>query len=108
MMTIVFVMIAEVLIFVPSVANFRMRWLEERVNTAAVAALVYVNNETGLLPRKVQDDILMATGAKSIGLKADGVSRLLAIEEMPQKVDRHVYLKQTGVIASPSPTRSKR
>ncbi len=99
-MTIVFVMIAEVLIFVPSVANFRMRWLEERVNTAAVAALVYVNNETGLLPRKVQDDILMATGAKSIGLKADGVSRLLAIEEMPQKVDRHVYLKQTGVLQS--------
>ena len=100
MMTIVFVMIAEVLIFVPSVANFRMRWLEERVNTAAVAALVYVNNETGLLPRKVQDDILMATGAKSIGLKADGVSRLLAIEEMPQKVDRHVYLKETGVFQS--------
>ena len=99
-MTIVFVMIAEVLIFVPSVANFRMRWLEERVNTAAVAALVYVNNETVLLPRKVQDDILMATGAKSIGLKADGVSRLLAIEEMPQKVDRHVYLKQTGVFQS--------
>jgi signal transduction histidine kinase len=100
LMTIGFVMIAEVLIFVPSVANFRMRWLEDRVNTAAVAALVYVNNETGLLPRKVQDDILMATGAKSIGLKADGVSRLLAIEEMPQKVDRHFYLKQTGVFHS--------
>ena len=38
-MTIVFVMIAEVLIFVPSVANFRMRWLEDRVNIATVAAL---------------------------------------------------------------------
>jgi signal transduction histidine kinase len=97
MMTIIFVMIAEVLIFVPSVANFRMRWLEDRVNTAAVAALVVVNSEPGLLPRKVQDDILMATGAEAIGLKADGVSRLLAIEEMPQKVDRHVYLRQTGV-----------
>ena len=96
-MTIVFVMIAEVLIFVPSVANFRMRWLEERVNTASVAALVFVDNEVGLLPRRTQDDILMATGAKSIGLKADGVSRLLAIEEMPQKVDRHVYLRETGV-----------
>jgi signal transduction histidine kinase len=97
-MTIIFVMIAEVLIFVPSVANFRMRWLEDRVNTAAVAALVVVNNEAGLLPRKIQDDILMATGAKAIGLKADGVSRLLAIEDMPQKVDRHVYLRETGVL----------
>jgi signal transduction histidine kinase len=96
LMTIVFVMIAEVLIFVPSVANFRMRWLEDRVNTASVAALVVVNSEPGLLPRNVQDDLLMATGAKAIGLKADGVSRLLAIEDMPQKVDRHVYLRETG------------
>ena len=95
-MTVVFVMIAEVLIFVPSVANFRMRWLQDRVNTAAVAALVVVNSEAGLLPRKMQDDILMATGAQAIGLKADGVSRLLAIEEMPQKVARHVYLQNTG------------
>ncbi len=99
-MTIVFVMIAEILIFVPSVANFRMRWLEDRVNTAAVAALVVINNEAGLLPRKMQDDILMATGAKAIGLKSDGVSRLLAIEDMPQKVDRHVYLRETGAIGA--------
>jgi signal transduction histidine kinase len=96
LMTIIFVMIAEVLIFVPSVANFRMRWLQDRVNTASVAALVVVNSEPGLLPRKIQDDILMATGAKAIGLKADGVSRLLAIEDMPQKVDRHVYLRETS------------
>ncbi len=95
-MTVVFVMIAEVLIFVPSVANFRMRWLQDRVNTAAVAALVVVNKDAGLLPRNIQDDILMATGAKAIGLKADGVSRLIAIEEMPQKVDRQIDLMHTG------------
>jgi signal transduction histidine kinase len=95
-MTIIFVMVAEILIFVPSVANFRMRWLADRVNTASVAAMVVINSEPGLLPRKMQDDILMATGAKAIGLKSDGVSRLLAIEDMPQKVDRHVYLRETG------------
>ena len=95
-MTIVFVMIAEVLIFVPSVANFRMRWLEDRVNIATVAALAVVNSETGALSRKMQDDILMATGAKSIGLKSDGVSRMLAIEDMPKAIDRVVALKQTG------------
>jgi hypothetical protein len=70
-MTIIFVMVAEILIFVPSVANFRMRWLADRVNTASVAAMVVINSEPGLLPRK--------TGANAIGLKSDGVSRLLAI-----------------------------
>ena len=29
--------VAEVLIFVPSVANMRLRWLEDRLNTAAAA-----------------------------------------------------------------------
>ena len=42
-LTVTFVMIAEVLIFVPSVANFRMRWLQDRLNTAAVAAVVLAN-----------------------------------------------------------------
>ena len=39
-LTILFVMIAEVLIYVPSVANFRVVWLKDRLATAYTAALV--------------------------------------------------------------------
>lgn len=51
-LTIVFVMIAEVLIFVPSIANFRNNWLQDRLADAelAVAALdpaTYGPSETG-------------------------------------------------------------
>jgi hypothetical protein len=63
-LTVIFVMIAEVLIFVPSVANFRMRWLQDRLNTAAVAAVVLANTPQEGLSRAMQDDVLMATGAK--------------------------------------------
>ena len=40
LLTILFVMIAEVLIYVPLVANFRVNWLKDRLNSANTAALV--------------------------------------------------------------------
>jgi signal transduction histidine kinase len=99
-LTVTFVMVAEVLIFVPSVANFRMRWLQDRVNTAAIASVVLANADAESLSRKMQDDILMATGAKAIALREAGVSRLLAAEEMPPMVDRHIDLRQSGPITA--------
>ena len=39
LLTILFVMLAEVLIFVPSVANFRITWLSDRLTAARLAAL---------------------------------------------------------------------
>ena len=39
-LTILFVMLAEVLIYVPSVANFRAHWLNDRLAAAQIAALV--------------------------------------------------------------------
>ena len=38
-LTIVFVMLGEVLIFLPSIANFRIQWLKGRVAQAEIAAL---------------------------------------------------------------------
>ena len=40
LLTLLFVMIAEVLIFVPSIANFRNAWLNDRLASARTAALV--------------------------------------------------------------------
>lgn len=91
-LTILFVMIAEVLIFVPSVANFRITWLEQRLNTAAAASILITANEIDTLPRALQDDVLMATGAKAIALRMGDVSKLLVVSEMPPMVDRSVDL----------------
>jgi signal transduction histidine kinase len=77
-LTILFVMIAEVLIFVPSVANTRVRWLEDRLNTAAAAAVVIEGLNEMELPQVIQNDTLMATGTKAIALSKDGMSRMIA------------------------------
>ena len=39
-LTVGFVMLAEVLIYVPSIANFRRNWLNDRIAAARIAALV--------------------------------------------------------------------
>ena len=40
LLTVLFVMVAEVLIYVPSVANFRRSWLNDRLAKAQIAAVV--------------------------------------------------------------------
>src|SRR5437763_16091208 len=40
LLTILFVMIAEVLIYVPSIANFRLNWLSDRLAVARTVSIV--------------------------------------------------------------------
>ena len=82
-----FIMLAEVLIFVPYIANMRVRWLSDRLNTAAAAAVVADGFPQQDLSRALQDETLMATGTKAIVLRRHDASRLIAIADMPPKVD---------------------
>ena len=95
-------MIAEVLIFVPSIANFRLRWLEERLGTAATVSVVLVQADPASLSRTLQNDVLMSIGAKAIAVRDGGVSRLLVVAAMPPKVDEHIDLANTGPVAAMS------
>ena len=51
-LTLSFVMIAEVLIYVPSVANFRLNWLSDRLSAAYTAALVFQTAASGTVPER--------------------------------------------------------
>ncbi len=83
LLTVIFVMVAEVMIFVPSVATMRLRWLSDRLNTAAAAAVTVAGLDNIELPRAVQDETLMATGTKTIALRRQDASRLIATVEDP-------------------------
>lgn len=95
-LTIVSVLVAEVLIFIPSVANFRLRWLEERLSTAASASIVLTQAEGVNLDGEVRRDVLMALGVKAIAVRDGGVSRLLVVSDMPPQVDDHVAPATVG------------
>ncbi|WP_428429790.1 sensor histidine kinase [Pararhizobium sp.] len=86
-LTVIFVMLAEVLIFVPSVANMRIRWMEDRLNTAAAAGVVVDGLQDVQLSRPLQEETLMATGTKAIVLRRKDESRLIAAVDMPPEID---------------------
>jgi signal transduction histidine kinase len=99
-MTILFVMLAEVLIFAPSVAGMRMNWLRDQLDTAAAAGIVIDGLQPAELPRSVQDDTLLATGTKVIALRKDGTSRLLAAVDVPPQVDDQYDLADVPLLVS--------
>src|SRR5215218_6809218 len=75
-LTIMFVMIAEVLIYVPSIANFRLNWLQDRISSAYTAALVL--EVTPNVPDTLTRQILDSIGARAVAIKMGHQRRLLA------------------------------
>jgi signal transduction histidine kinase len=93
-LTVLFVTVSEVLIYVPSIANFRNAWLSDRLTMADAASLVLTESTSADIPREIQNDLLKAVGAIGIAVKTGTVSRLIATVEMPPEVDSVVDLRQ--------------
>src|SRR6202046_1529503 len=85
-LTILFVMIAEVLIYVPSVANFRVTWLKDRLATGYTAALVLEAAPNGMVPDSLAKQILDSIGARAVAMKMGTQRRLLAVEDAPPPI----------------------
>src|SRR5258707_5506309 len=77
-LTLSFVMIAEVLIYVPSVANFRLNWLSDRLSAAYTAALVFQTAPSGTFPETVARQILESIDAHPGALKSAQTRRRLS------------------------------
>ncbi|TRL42127.1 sensor histidine kinase [Rhizobium straminoryzae] len=97
-LTVIFVMFAEVLIFVPSISIMRSTWLRDRLDTAAAAGIVIDGLQPAELPREVQEDTLLATGTKVLALRKDGTSRLLAAIDVPPQVDEQYDLAHESML----------
>lgn len=100
LLTILSVLVAEILILVPSLASMRTRWLTNRLDTVAAVSVVLAASDSITIPRQVQDEVLLATGTLAIALREDGASRLLAVSQMPEKIDGHIDLAHTSEAAA--------
>lgn len=87
LLTIVFVMVAEVLVFVPSVSNFRKTWLMERLQAAHIASLAAEAAPGGRLPAKLRDELLESARVKAISVKHEDARVLIIAMDMPSEVD---------------------
>jgi signal transduction histidine kinase len=77
LLTMVFVMLAEVLIFVPSVANFRINWLSERLTASRLAALATKDRREGIVPDPLRTELLKTAKVRAVSWHIDGQHKLV-------------------------------
>ncbi|MEL7544942.1 MAG: HAMP domain-containing sensor histidine kinase, partial [Pseudomonadota bacterium] len=94
-LTIVGVMLAEVLIFLPSVANFREKWLMDRLEAAQIVALAAEDSPDGQLSPMLKSEILTAARVRAVAIKKD-FRRLIAQDAMPTRIDAVYDLRDAG------------
>ncbi|HKD24499.1 MAG TPA: HAMP domain-containing sensor histidine kinase [Xanthobacteraceae bacterium] len=84
-------MLAEVCVYVPSIAQFRLTWLAERLSAAHTAALVF--DAAPDLPDELSRQILDSIGARALAMKMGQQRRLLATTEPPNEVLQDVDIR---------------
>lgn len=85
-LTVAFVMLAEVFIYVPSIANFRATWLMDRINAAQLASLaVEAAAERGVMP-ELEAELLRNAEVKAVALKRDNRRELLLASPMQDMI----------------------
>ena len=99
-LTLLFVMLAEVLVYVPSVANFRLSWLNDRLGSAHTAALVLEAAPTGTVPESLASEILESIGAKAVAMKTGQQRRLLAISKTLPPVQHDIDMRSVSWAAA--------
>ena len=97
-LTILFVMIAEVLIYVPSVANFRVVWLKDHLAAAYTAALVLEAAPSGTVPDSLAMRILDSIGARAVAMKMGERRHLLAVGDMPPPITDDFDMRDVGLV----------
>ncbi len=92
-LTILFVMLAEVLIFVPSVARFRENYLLARLDRAQIASLALLADD--MLSPEVEAELLKNAQVYNVVLRRDEIRQLALSSPIPRPVTATIQW-QTG------------
>ena len=86
-LTIFFVMLAEVFIYVPSIANFRLAYLEARIAASHIATLALEAAPDYIISDEIQARLLTQAEVLAAVLKRTESRRLVLGSAMPPEVD---------------------
>lgn len=96
-LTTVFVMLAEVLIFVPSVARYREDYLLNRLERAQIASLSVLAGD--MIDPDLEEELLRNAGVFNVVLRRDEARQLALSSPMPGPVDQTFDLRDPGALA---------
>jgi len=96
-LTIAFVMLAELLIYAPSLANFRVNWLTDRIAAGHLAILVLEATPEALVSDTMKDDLLDRANAYAVALRLPD-RRLLLYTARPPDIEVTVDLRRQSLV----------
>ena len=119
LLTVLFVLLAEVCIYIPSIARFRLSWVESRLDKANLAAVVFdvapevPDNLSRQILKSIGDasTLVMKSGPHPSGLQPSdpqqpdqqqppGRRRLLATTQLPSEVVQEVDVRNSPPLRS--------
>ncbi len=77
LLSIIFVLLGEVLIFLPSIANYRVQWFKSRIAQAEIAALASEASPDKTLNDDLRAEILKGAGVIAVSLKKGEARQLM-------------------------------
>ena len=95
LLTVAFVMLAEVLIFVPSIARFRADYLMQRLEKAQIASLAQLAADDMVSP-ELERELLANAGVYNVVLRRNEVRQLVLSSPIPTPISNTYDLRQTG------------
>ncbi len=95
LLTILFVMLAEVLILVPSVARFRMDYLLTRLERAQIASLSVLAADS-IIEEPLEAELLANAGVFNVVLRRDELRELVLSSPIPQPIHATYDLRDPG------------
>lgn len=111
-LTIIFVMLAEIFIFVPSIARFREDYLANRLERAQIASLVLEAND--MIDDRLEAELLRNAEVFNVVLRRNEIRELMLSSDIPSPISATFDLRNATAwelirdamvrLASPEPT----
>ena len=99
-LTAVFVLLGEVLIYVPSIARYRADFLEERIEAARIAALAVEAASGGAVAEGLRDALLDRAQVLSLSIRKEGSRTLILGGAPPTEIDATFDLREASSLAA--------
>ncbi|MFQ5466963.1 MAG: ATP-binding protein [Kiloniellaceae bacterium] len=94
LLTIAFVMLAEVLIYAPSIGRYRLTYLQDRLSGAHLAILALEATPDNMIGESLERELLEHVGAFSVALTKPNAGKLMLMTTTPGPVDASFDLRE--------------
>ncbi len=96
-LTLIFVMVVEVFIYVPSIAQFWRNELDQRLAAAQIAALTLEGAPGRLVSDALEEELLMKAGIEAVIVVRDDLRQLILRRDMPPQLSNQHTLDNATI-----------